>query len=338
MINKIYDNIRQTIKNNYKAIISFVLIMILFTFEFPYYIEAPGGIIEINDRIEMKEKTESLGSFNLAYVTSIKATIPTLLYATLNKDWDVLKKEEVIYENETMEDEEYRSRLLLNEANNNAIIVAFKAANKEIQIANEHLFITYVDSSSKTDLKIGDEILTVNNETIINKDQLDQIIEDKPVGEKITLTVMRGNKVANCYGVLQKIENKKIIGVVLSKTSDLSTNPEVKLKFRDSESGPSGGLMMALSIYDALVDEDITYGKKIVGTGTIDLNGNVGSIGGIEYKIKGAVKAGADLFLVPSGDNYNDAKKVIEENNYDLKLVAVSSFEEALNKLKQLSY
>ena len=46
MINKIYDNIRQTIKENYKTIIIFVVLMILFTIEFPYYIEAPGGIIE----------------------------------------------------------------------------------------------------------------------------------------------------------------------------------------------------------------------------------------------------------------------------------------------------
>jgi len=336
MINKIYDNIRQTIKENYKIIISFIILMILFTVEFPYYIEAPGGIIAINDRIEMTEKTESSGTFNLAYVSSIQATIPTLLYAAIDKDWDIFKKEEVIYENETVEDEEYRNRLLLNEANNNAIIVAFQHANKEITISNEHLFITYVDITAKTDLKIGDEILEVDGEKIVNKEQLDTIIETKQAGTKVLIDVKREDKVIECYGILQEIEDKKIIGVMLSKTSDITTNPEVKFKFKQSESGPSGGLMMALSIYDALVEDDITYGKKIVGTGTIDLNGNVGSIGGVEYKIKGAVKEKADIFLVPSGDNYEAARNVIEENNYNLILIPVSNFKEALNKLSLL--
>lgn len=333
MINKIYDNIRQTIKENYKTIIIFVVLMILFTIEFPYYIEAPGGIIAIDDRIEISEKTESEGSFNLAYVSNIKATIPTLLYAILNRDWDILKKEEVISENETMEDEEYRSHLLLNEANNNAIIVAFEHANKSITISNEHLFITYVDTTAKTNLKIGDEILEVDNEKVINKEQLDQIIEQKEIGTKLSIKVNRDNKEIWCYGILQENEDRKIIGVVLSKTSDVTTIPEVEFKFKPSESGPSGGLMMALSIYDALVEEDITKGKKIVGTGTIDLNGNVGSIGGVKYKIKGAIKENADIFLVPAGNNYEDAKKVVEENNYNLKLMPVTNFREALNIL-----
>ena len=334
MINKIYDNIRQTIKENYKTLIIFVLLMILFTIEFPYYIEAPGGIIAIDDRIEISEKTESKGSFNLAYVSNIKATIPTLIYAWLNKDWDILKKEEVISENETMEDEEYRSHLLLNEANNNAIIVAFRHANKPITISNEHLFIIYVDETAKTDLKIGDEILEVEGKKIINKEQLDEIIKKYDVGTQLLIRVKRDNKEIDSYGILQEREGRKIIGVVLSKTSDVTTTPEVEFKFKSSESGPSGGLMMTLSIYDALVGEDITRGKKIVGTGTIDLNGNVGSIGGIEYKIKGAVKENADIFLVPTGDNYEDAKKTIEENNYDLKLIPITTFEEALNQLE----
>ena len=37
---------------------------------------------------------------------------------------------------------------------------------------------------------------------------------------------------------------------------------------------------------NSLVEEDITHGLKIVGTGTIDYDGNVGSIGGVEYNIK----------------------------------------------------
>lgn len=339
MINKLYDEIIKTIKENYKMMIVFLSLMLVCTIEFPYYIEAPGGIIDVEERIEVENKQETDGSFNLAYVSEFKATIPTIIYAWINKNWDIMKKEEVVYENETKEDAEYRSHLLLDEANNNAIIVAYNKAGKEIVVSNEHLYIIYIDTdaAADTNLKIGDEILEINGTKIINKEQLDEIMLTKKYGEVINIKVRRDEKEVMCYGKVRNIDNKKVIGVVLSKTSDIVTNPDIKLNFKSSESGPSGGLIMALSIYNSLTNKDITNGLKIVGTGTINLDGTVGSIGGVEYKIKGAVKEEADVFLVPAGDNYRDAKKVIEENNYDLKLISVTSFDDALNKLSSLN-
>ena len=67
-----------------------------------------------------------------------------------------------------------------------------------------------------------------------------------------------------------------------------------------------------LAIYNYLTEEDITHGKTIVGTGTIDINGNVGEISGVKYKLQGAIKEKADIFLVPSGDNYNEAIETVK--------------------------
>ena len=75
-------------------------------------------------------------------------------------------------------------------------------------------------------------------------------------------------------------------------------------------------------------------GKTIVGTGTIDINGNVGEISGIKYKLIGAVNKGAEVFLVPVGENYKEAKKLKKERNYDIKLVPVATFDEALKYLE----
>ena len=334
MIKKVYEEIKKTIKKDYKMFIAFVAIFVLCVIELPFYIEAPGGVIKVDNRIKINDSYKSTGSFNLAYVSEIKATIPTLLYSLVNKDWDVLKKEDVIYDNETMSEASYRDKLLLEEAKNNAIIVAYTKAEKKIEISNEHLFIIYVDEDSDTDLKIGDEILEVDNIKIASKKQLDDIMVTKNVNDKVIIKVKRNDKEIECYGKIKEIENKKLIGLLLSKTSDLKTDPEIKLEFKKSESGPSGGLVLALSIYNNLVSEDITKGRKIVGTGTIDVNGNVGSIGGVEYKIKGAVKENADIFLIPAGENYEEAKKIIEENNYKINLIPTTTFDEALEKLK----
>jgi len=77
--------------------------------------------------------------------------------------------------------------------------------------------------------------------------------------------------------------------------------------------------------------EDITAGKTIAGTGTIDLNENVGRIGGVVQKVIAAEKAGADYFLVPEG-NYEQAKKVARK----VELIPVANLEEALKFLDSL--
>jgi PDZ domain-containing protein len=88
--------------------------------------------------------------------------------------------------------------------------------------------------------------------------------------------------------------------------------------------------MWALGLYDLLTPGDLTGGRTVAGTGTIDERGNVGIIGGVENKIAGAKQAGADVFLVPRG-NYAAAKKVAG----DLPLVPISTFQDALDYLQR---
>ena len=124
--------------------------------------------------------------------------------------------------------------------------------------------------------------------------------------------------------------------MISAKTFDIKSDYHVDFNFKSSESGSSGGLMMSLSLYSYLKKQDLTSGKKIVGTGTIDSEGNVGEISGIKYKLIGAVKNKADIFLVPDGDNYKDAMKLKKEKKYDIKIVKVKTFDDALVYLKSL--
>ena len=75
--------------------------------------------------------------------------------------------------------------------------------------------------------------------------------------------------------------------------------PKVTVK-TDEIGGPSAGFMFSLEIYNQLTEEDLTKGYQIAGTGTIDADGTVGPIGGIEQKIVAADKAGAEFFFAPN--------------------------------------
>ena len=90
---------------------------------------------------------------------------------------------------------------------------------------------------------------------------------------------------------------------------------------------------MAVSIYNAITEEDITRGLNIAGTGTIDINGNVGEIDGVKYKIMGAVKNDIDIVFVPSG-NYEEAMNTKKSNDYDIEIVSIDTFDDVINYLE----
>ena len=92
---------------------------------------------------------------------------------------------------------------------------------------------------------------------------------------------------------------------------------------------------MSLAIYDNITGFDLSKGRKIAGTGTIDSNGIVGQIDGIKYKLRGAVKAKMDIFLVPAGENYNQAIEEKKKNNYNIEIVPIKNLEEAITYLKK---
>ena len=92
--------------------------------------------------------------------------------------------------------------------------------------------------------------------------------------------------------------------------------------------------MVSLAIYNRLTKEDLTKGRKIVGTGTIDANGNVGEIGGVKYKLAGAVSSKASIFFVPEA-NYEEALKIKKEKGYDIEVVMVKTLNDAVLYLEK---
>ena len=79
MISKIYEKMKKFIKDNYKDIIILFIVILIAICPLPYYIYTSGGTININDRVIIDNSYKSEGSLNLAYVSQIRATIPSFL-------------------------------------------------------------------------------------------------------------------------------------------------------------------------------------------------------------------------------------------------------------------
>lgn len=321
------------IKKNLKYILIYIVVFILLIVEFPYYIEAPGGIIDVSDRISIEDSFESKGSLNLSYISEYKATLITLFISLFNKDYKVMSKNDVIPEEINLKNFEYRDRLMLYESYSNAIYLAYIKAGKDISVDNEKVYVNSIFEEADTSLEVGDQILAVNDIKINNKEDIDNIIKENSVGDIIKIKIIRNNKEELKEAKLVQYDNRPIVGIIVSKIKEIDTNPKININYKSRESGPSGGLMLSLAVYNSLTQEDITKGRTIVGTGTIDEYGNVGSIGGVEYKLKAAVKEGADIFLVPDGENLETAIKLKKEKKYKIKIKGVSTFDEALEYL-----
>lgn len=337
MISKIYDNFKKFIKINYKELIFLVLFAIFMTYPLPYYISVSGGTIDVGDRLEIENSYEEKGSFNFAYVTQLKATPATYLLSYVIPSWEKIGVESyMINENETQEEVENRDHMYLSDANQSAVVVAYTKAGKKVEIKEHHYLVYFVDPKATGDIRVGDELLGVDDIDKVDLDTFKNYVNNKQIGDEITLKINRNGKELSINTKIFEEEGTKYVGLAFFDIINYQTEPKIKINFEEDESGPSGGLTLSLAIYNKLVSKDITKGLKIVGTGTIDLLGNVGEIGGVKYKLMGAVKAKADVFLVPNGNNYEECIKLKEEKNYDIEIIGVSTFDEALEKLDKI--
>lgn len=334
LINKYYANIKKIIRENIGFFIIWFVVILLFFVDTPYLIYTPGSYIDLKTRLDVDTDNKTSGTFGMAYVSVVKASPIFIGISYLNKNWDLISKDKVKYDDETLKDAEKRDKISMDEAVSNAKIAAFKEALGTYNIDDVHHIITYLDSND-TELKLFDEIKSVDGITINNLEDVRNVVATKQIGTKMNIEVIRNGKLITVSSSVYEIDGRKILGISLTDVYDVTTNPEVEIKIKSNESGPSGGLMMSLSIYNSLVSEDISKGKKIIGTGTIDVNGNVGEIGGVKYKLIGAVKNKADVFLCPK-ENYEEAIKVAKDNNYGIKIVAVSTLKEAIEELENL--
>jgi Lon-like protease len=172
-------------------------------------------------------------------------------------------------------------------------------------------------------------------------DVVEAVRKHKP-GEKVTFVVQR------CTQPEQdpcKERTKQTVVVTTTKLPDDAKLPYVGIQadrdytfpfavkiHLDEVGGPSAGLMFALGIVDRLNEEDMTGGRTVAGTGTIDDSGTVGKIGGIAMKILGAKKAGATVFMVPAGN----CREALNNPPEDITLVAVDTLKTAMTALEAI--
>jgi PDZ domain-containing protein len=110
--------------------------------------------------------------------------------------------------------------------------------------------------------------------------------------------------------------------------------------------GPSAGLAFTLTLIDELTEGELTGGGSIAVTGTIELDGSVGPIGGLRQKASAVAQAGVDVFIVPGlSDNASEEQAAAFRAELEaaqraggdgLRIIPVVNLGEALAALEEL--
>lgn len=318
------------LKENYKFIIFMVVMILFFTIKLPFFIMAPGGTINITDRVIMDGyEKDSKGSLNMLYVSEYEATPSLLVWAKL-RDFDIEKREERQISNESSKEILERNKIMRDNSLDIATLVAYKEAGLKIDIKSKKNIV--IARTLENGLEIGDVILGVNGTLCDDVDDIRSIIRSGNENEEVTFNIIRNNKKMDVKSKILTQDNTKVVGVVIITEYDYDMDPMIDIRFKSSESGSSGGLMLTLTIYNAISDVDIIKGRVIAGTGTISSDGSVGEIDGIKYKIMGAANGKADIVFVPSA-NYEEAIMTKNDYKYNMEIVRVDNFKEAIDYL-----
>ncbi|MFI5683939.1 PDZ domain-containing protein [Streptomyces sp. NPDC051636] len=202
------------------------------------------------------------------------------------------------------------------------------------------------DSPAEGRLHAGDVIKAVDGTAVRQPSDVAKLVTKHKPGQKVVFRIVPAKEQAAAEKENRTATTSKDVTITTTTSQDsgakraivgISAGTDhtfpftVDIKLADV-GGPSAGLMFALGIYDKLTPGDLTGGKFVAGTGTIDDGGKVGPIGGIEMKTVGARDKGAQYFLTPA-DNCASAAK---DTPGGLRLVKVNTIQDALKALKDI--
>jgi len=306
------------------------LVPIPFLFEY-----LPGPVRDVSELVNVSNARTypSKGSLFLTTVSvDTDVTLVEMLFAAVDKDKVVVLESQVTGGSSLNQLQEAQKREM-EFSKEYARTVAIGAAGLG-RPQGDGVRVVSVQEGAPADgvMEQGDVIIAVGTSRTATTCDVGAVVVASDIGENIDVTVERagrkrrliletaaapGNPATPYLGIMMEDINYRF-------------EPDVRANFDTGRiAGPSAGLMLSLALYDRLTPLDLSSGRAIAGTGTISCDGEVGPIGGVEQKVAGAERKGAEVFLSPAA-NAGAARSSADR----IEVVAVSSFQDALDYLE----
>ncbi|HEX2240208.1 MAG TPA: S16 family serine protease, partial [Actinomycetota bacterium] len=300
------------------------------------YLPGPVRSVEGLVRIDNAPTYSSEGRLLLTTVSvDTEVTLLEVIASQFDADKEVVPREAVTGGG-SLEDLQRQQRQEMADSKLQAEIVALRALGLGGPSGDgARVTATVPGSSAAKLLEPGDVIVAIAGRAVNTTCDVSSLLDGYAVGDEVELTVVRGGVERDLDIRLAQdpraAPGSPAIGVYI-RTLNETYESDIRVEIDTGRiAGPSAGLMISLALYDRLTPDDLTHGRTIAGTGEIECDGEVVPIGGVEQKVAGAERAGAEIFFAPIA-NVEAARRAADE----IVVVSIGSFEDALTYLEQL--
>lgn len=276
------------------------------------------------------------GELNLTTVNVYsELTLVEALRQWFDRDYAVVPYDLIFPKDKSPAETDADNRKAMEESQNDAIKVALCELGTPVLSRVEIEAVSKDSPAAAAGLRVGDFVSEIDGRPVDSVCTLRRLTGAHRPGDVVQVTVLR-DRAERTVAVRTNpgettADGAPLLGVGLLERDE---KPPFKIEIAvEDVGGPSAGLMFALGIYDRLTPGDLTGGRVLAGTGTIDGDGFVGAIGGIQQKVVAARAYGAEWFITPTG-NYDAA---LAAKPAGLRLARVSTFKEALAALRDIA-
>lgn len=278
----------------------------------PYVVTSPGPTRDVLGEFDGRPIIEVSGAKTYAStgelrLTTVRATggpgYPTnalaVLQAWFARSSNVQPREDLYPEQESRQQVEQQNQAQMVSSQENATVAALTELGYDVP-ATMVVAGAVEGTHAEGVVEKGDVILAIDGTPLPTYNDLVETLADVEPGATITLTVTRNGAEKDLrIETGERDDGSALIGVYIDPTFDMPVDVTITA---EDIGGPSAGTMFALGIVDKMTPADEANGVDIAGTGTIDVTGKVGPIGGIRQKLAGARRDGATWFLAPASN------------------------------------
>lgn len=319
-----------------------VLALAAFFLPTPYVIARPGPVFNVLGKVDSQPVISirgaatysTSGALNLMTVSEVGKPGRTPSWIEVFRAWidpaQTLIPVDVAYPPQVSVDQvETQNSSLMTDSRQDASVVALKKLGYQVPT---QMKVGLVEAKTPADgvLKVDDLILFIDSKPATGFAQLTAAVKATEGKKPITLGIERAGKAMTVSMTPALLKKQVRIGIFVGYNYTFPVDVIFNLP---DVSGPSGGLMFALGIYDELTPGELTAGHSISGTGQIDPSGQVGPIGGIQQKLYAAVSAKSKWFLAPA----SNCNEVVGHIPAGLNVVKISTFDQALHAVQVIA-
>lgn len=315
-----------------------LLALVVFLLPLPLIVVGPGGALPVADRVRFPtvEQDPVSGQLLLTTISLDEATPAEVLVAWVDPQSSVLPREQFIADDTPGEQYFAAQRELFRQTGQIAAAAGLRAAGLPVQVSGgggAQIVEVLPGAPAGDRLQVGDVVVEAAGAPVATVADLVALVGARPAGEPVELTVTRFGRAVEVLVVPAPYPGADRPGLgVRAQARDLQIALPYPVQVDAGQiGGPSAGMMIALAVYDLADPQDLTRGRVVAGTGTIDPDGTVGPVGGVPLKVQAAIDAGAELFLAPPAE-VAVARAAAEDR---IAVAQVSTLQEAIDVLRR---